>query len=944
MALLAAILACPTYAQPAYNIETVAGSSSGSGIGGPATAAQLGSVQGVATGSFGNLYLSDTTNNRILKVDTSGIITIFAGTGTAGFTGDGGPATAAELDLPYGLALDVAGNLYVADYGNNVVRRIAPDGTISTVAGGGMQADASEGSPATSIPLLGPRNLVFDAAENLYISEFNGARVRRVDPSGNVWTVAGTGVAGSNDETGSGAYAQLSYPAGLAVDGSGNLYIADTGVVHIETVASEVAIIRKVQLATGIMSSVPVPQSLQFSPVALAVDSNATLYASDGAGVLSYTQAGVWSAFAGVLSLPAGSTLATFIQGYSGDGGLATSAELTGVQDLALSPAGTFYIADSTRVRSVDVSRIMHTVAGSGPQGEQEAGDGGPATSAVLNNPSAVALDYSGNLFIADKGFHRIRQVASSGTITTAAGTGIAGYNGDGKPAGAAELSSPSGVSVDARGSLVIADTYNQRIRKVTGGVIATAVGTGSSGNSTQNTQPLQTPVQYPSGVCFDLGGNQYVVDRGANKVLQVPPGGGLVVIFAGQSDGTPGSGAAGDGGLARAAHLNAPTACATDSGGNVYIADTGNNRIRMVTAAGIISTVAGTGSPGVPGQGDEGPATAAALSSPTGVAVDGSGNMFLSDSANHRIRMVTTDGVMHSIAGTGAPGLAGDGGSAQIAQFFNPSGIVVDGSGNLYVADMGNNRIRRLAPQVAQPVTAPISPVVTPTQPASAPTLAIENAASMAQGAVAPGELVTLVGSGLGPESGVGGLLNSAGLVGQLVSGTEVEFDGVLAPVFSAQYSQVTVQVPYSVAGNTVTNIVVLYLGQTAGTASVAVANAAPGLYTQVLNQDGSINSPGNPAPRGSTMVFSATGEGLRNDANVTGLPAAAPYASPLQPVSLTIGAAVASIAYASAAPGQVGVLQVNAVAPNGPPGGPAAVVLTVGAASSVPIVVWLQ
>ncbi|HMD71455.1 MAG TPA: IPT/TIG domain-containing protein, partial [Bryobacteraceae bacterium] len=921
MALLWAALACPAQAQPVYNIETVAGSSPApvSGLGGAATAARLGNVQGVATDRLGNLYLSDTNHNRVLKVDTSGAITAFAGTGIAGFSGDGGPATAAQLSLPYGLAADVSGNLYVADYQNSLVRRIAPDGTISTVAGGGTQADAIDGSPATSVPLLGPRNLAVDAAGNLYVSEFNGGRVRKVDSAGNIWTVAGTGVPGNRDTGGLATNGQLSSPAGLGLDPSGNLYIADSG-------NSRICVIKG-----GIMSAIEWPATVLGGPaipVALAVDTHSTIYAGDGAGVLSYTQAGIWSPFAGVLSLPAGVTQASFVQGYSGDGGLATSAELNSVLDLTVSPAGTLYIADSTYVRSVDRSLIIRTVAGSSPP--QETGDGGPATSAVLSTPSAMALDHSGNLSISDTGFHRVRQVTPSGTIATVAGTGFQGYNGDGIPATKAHLNNPRGVALDKAGNLVIADMGNQRIRRVTGGVISTVIGLGAGIAATTAcvSGPLQTAMHNPTGICYDLGGNLYVVDQGSNRVLQVPLG-GLVVVYAGQCDGTPGSGAAGDGGLARAAHLNTPTACATDASGNLYIADTGNHRIRKVTQAGIISTVAGTGLAGA--SGDEGPATNAALDSPLGVAVDGNGNVFINDTGNNRIRMVTADGVIHGTAGTGAAGFAGDGGSAQIAQLFSPAGLALDGSGNAYVADAGNNRVRRLMPQAVQQVAPPVSPV-SPTQPASGPVVAVENTASMAQGPVAPGELVTIVGTGLGPQAGVAGALNSSGLVATLLAGTEVDFGGVPSPVLYTQNTQVTAQVPYAVAGNASTQVAVLYLGQTVGAASIPLATAAPGLFPQVLNQDGSANSAANPAPPGSTVILYGTGEGLRNGSNIAGLPAAAPYASPLQPVVLTIGGAMASIAFSGAAPGQVGVLQVNAVVPDHLPSGQNAVVLAVG------------
>jgi uncharacterized protein (TIGR03437 family) len=907
MALLGATLAHAA-TPPAYDIQTVAGSSL-TGDGGPATAAQLGNIQGVATDRLGNVYLSDTDNHRVRKVSSDGIITTIAGTGTAGFSGDGGPAAAAQFNLPYGLATDLAGNLYVADLGNNRVRRIAPDGTIATVAGGGVQAVALDGSPATGVSLLTPRNVTTDAAGNLYVSEFSGHRVRKVTADGKIWTAAGTGIAGFWGDGGLAVNAQLAFPAGLAVDRNGNLYIAD----------SQNQRIRKI-LPGNVMSTVlgGSPSTRLFTPIAVAVDGNTTIYAGDSSDMVhSYTLAGVWSDAAG-----------TGAAGYWGDGGPATAAQLAAVRDLAVDLTGTVYIADGVRVRSVDPSLIIHTVAGDGYL--HAVGDGGPATSAQLYRPSAIVLDYSGNLFVADTGTQRVRQVTPSGIIVTVAGTGIAGYNGDQGQASSALLNSPGGVALDAAGGLVVADTVNQRIRKVSGGVISTVLGTGIAGSGPQNTAPLQTPVRSPGGVCFDLGGNLYVADTLNNRVLQAPPG-ALVATAAGNGA----AGSLGDGGPAPTAQLDLPDACAADAAGNLYVADTGNHRIRKVTAAGIVSTVAGTGAQG--GAGDEGPATSAALSAPRGVAVDGSGNVYIADTGNNRIRMVTPDGIIHNIAGTSAAGFAGDGGAALPAQLDSPAGLLVDGSGDVYVADSGNNRIRRLTPL-------PASPPVTPVQPSPPPAAVVLNAATMAAGTVAPGELVTIAGTGLGPQSGVAGLFDSAGLVANLVAGTEVDFDGVAAPVFYTQYSQVTVQVPYTVAGNGTTQVAVRYLGQTAATATVPVADAAPGLFPQVLNQDGSANTASNPAPQGSTAVLYATGEGLRNGGNVAGLPAAAPYANPLQPVVLTIGGAMASIAFSGAAPGQVGVLQVNAVVPGNLPSGQVAVMLAVGTASSPVIAMWVR
>ena len=907
LALLGATLAFASSTPPAYTIQTVAGSSL-SGDGGPATAAELGQIQGIAADRLGNVFLSDTDNHRVRRVAPSGIITTIAGTGTPGFSGDGGPATAAQLNLPYGLATDLAGNVYVADLGNNRVRRIAPDGTIATVAGGGT-AGAADGSPATSVPLLTPRNLATDAAGNLFISEFSGHRVRKVTVDGRIWTAAGTGIAGYWGDGGLASNAQLAFPAGLAVDRNGNLYIAD----------SQNQRIRKV-LTGNIMSTVlgGAPSTLLYTPIALAVDASTTIYVGDSSySVHSYNLAGTWGNAAG-----------TGAAGYSGDGGPATAARLTAVRDLAVDLNSTLYIADSVRLRSVNQAAVIHTLAGDGYL--HAVGDGGPATSAHLYQPSAVALDYLGNLFVADTGTQRVRQVTSAGVIVTVAGTGVAGYNGDLGPAASSPLDSPRGVTMDANGNLVIADTLNQRIRRVVSGIISTVLGTGAAGNGPQSTAPLQTPLRSPGGICYDLSGNLYTADTLNNRVLLAVPGAPVVTAA-----GNGAAGIQGDGGFAPTAQLNLPSACTTDAAGNLYIADTGNNRIRKVTAAGVISTVAGTGAAG--GTGDEGPATAAALSAPSGVAVDGSGDVFIADTGNHRLRMVGSDGVIHNLAGTGTAGFSGDGAAAIGAQFNAPAGLLMDGSGDIYVADSGNNRVRRLLPLPAQP---PANPAL----PSAPPAAVVLNAATMAAGAVAPGELVTITGVGLGPQSGVAGLFDAAGLVANLVAGTEVDFDGVPAPVFYTQYSQVTVQVPYTVAGNLTTQITVVYLGQTAASATAGVADTAPGLFPQILNQDGTPNSAANPAPQGSTLILSATGEGLRTGFNAAGLPAAAPYPSPVQPVVVTIGGAMAPLAFSGAAPGQVGILQVNAVVPGSLPSGQNAVVLAVGPVSSPPVNIWLQ
>jgi uncharacterized protein (TIGR03437 family) len=351
------------------------------------------------------------------------------------------------------------------------------------------------------------------------------------------------------------------------------------------------------------------------------------------------------------------------------------------------------------------------------------------------------------------------------------------------------------------------------------------------------------------------------------------------------------------------------------------------------VDTTGIISTVAGVGVAG--SGGDEGPATSASLNAPRGVAADDNGNIYISDTGNNVIRQVAPDGVIHTIGGTGAEGFAGDGGPALSALLDTPGSILLDGAGDLYCADTNNNRVRRLVP------TGVILPpaVILPTP------LSVVNAASLAAEPVAPGEVVTIFGSGMGPTAGVGALIDPTGLVANQLAGAEVRFDGVPAPLFYAQANQINAQAPYTVAGETVTQIEVLYQGVSVNTTSVAVAPAAPGVFSTAVNQDGTYNSPSNPAPRGTFLTVYATGQGLTNGPNISGQPAAAPYPQPNLPVTVTVGGVTVQVAWAGSAPGLVGLLQVNLRVPGGyVPSGAVPLELTVGTTVSPDITIWVQ
>ncbi|PWU06152.1 MAG: hypothetical protein C5B51_12970 [Terriglobia bacterium] len=897
MLLVAAAIPSIAPAKTVYRVETVAGSG-GMGDGGPATAAQIGQIQGVAADRFGNIYLSDTDNHRVRKVSASGIITVLAGTGSAGFSGDGGPAAGAALNYPYGLAVDLAGNVYVADLGNFRVRRIGLDGIINTEAGNGKKGSAGDGGPALNAPLMTPRNLAVDAGGNLFIAEFDGHRVRKVTPDGKMSTVAGTGVAGFRGDGGLATGAQLGYPAGLAVDRYGAIYIADSQNQRIRKVGPGGTIVTVLggSAATTLLT-----------PTSLALDTAGTIYVADRSDIVrAYTASGTWSNVAG-----------TGIAGFSGDGGPASAAKLAAAHDLAVDTVGNLYIADGLRIRKVNNNGIIQTTAGDGYL--RAIGDGGIATAAILFRPSAVALDPLGNLLIADTGTHRIRRVNATGQITTLSGTGVAGFSGDGLPAAGAPLNTPRGVAIDSLGNVIAADTGNERVRQIANdGRIQTLIGTGAGGMGEEGLSGTLTVLHSPQGACVNRIGTIYVVDSSNHRVLRAAPG-AAVVTAAG--NGSPGD--AGDGGLGRLAQLNQPAACAFDTAGNLFVADTFNHRIRKVTAAGIISTVAGAGNEGYTGDG--GAATEALLRAPRGVAVDDDGNIYISDTGNNRIRQVTRDGLIRTIAG-------GEGASVPLSA---PGGLARDGSGTLYVADTGNNVVRRLIPEQVQD-----PPAVT-----LLPELSAVNSASVLPGPVAPGEALTIFGSGLGPESGVAGGPDAAGLLSNLVAGTEVRFDGVPAPVFYAQAGQINVQVPYTIAGSAVTHLEARYNGQLSGTLALPVADAAPGLFPVIVNPDGSPNSAAEPALRGTVVTLYGTGEGLTDGANLSGKAATAPFSRPRLPAALTIAGVNAEVLYAGSAPGLVGTLQINARVPGGfVPEGPQIVYLIVGTTTSAPITIWLK
>jgi sugar lactone lactonase YvrE len=662
-----------------YSINTAVGTYQ-YGNGGPAAQALLAHPNKIAVDSKGVVYIADTSNNMIRKV-VAGQITAIAGTGVPGFAGDGASAVTAQLYSPSGVALDATGNLYIYDTVNEIIRKVDTNGIITTIAGTPGQAGSSgDGGAATGaeLNLAVGGDVALDAAGNIYISDSYNSVVRKVTVStGIISTVAGAiGKPGTEGDGGAATAANLDLPAGLALDSEGNLYIADAGASDIRMVAAQTGIISTFAGGAGHFGSSgdggPPAAAYLLFPYDVAVDAAGNLYIADSTNgrIRKVT----------VAPAPIISTLAGGKTGFGGDGGPATAALLSFPSGVAVDSSGTVYIADTNNNRIRTVSNgIISELAGA----DHAQGDGGKAPAALLFLPQHVAWDTKGNLYIADTGNNEIRKVAPDGTISTAASAyqpqavavdssgniyiasleqvlradtkgnistivntaDAGGFGGDGGAATAAMLDTPEGLALDSAGNLYIADTYNHRIRKVSGGTISTVAGSGlpfpkSIGSFGGDGGPATSAnLSFPYDVAFDNAGNMLIVDA-KNFCVRLVDADGNIHTIAGTGKT---HGYAGDLGPATSALLSNPTGVAADNAGNIYIADDGNLVVRMVDIFGVISTIAGNHKIGF--SGDGGPAISAELDYPYGLGVDSSGNVWFADTNNHRIRELTPSG-----------------------------------------------------------------------------------------------------------------------------------------------------------------------------------------------------------------------------------------------------------------------------------------------------------
>ena len=818
-----------------------------SGDKGPATAAALESPEGIAADAAGNLYIG--VGGRICKVTGDGSIRVIAGTGDRGYSGDGKLAVSATFDTPAAIALNASGTvLYFSDETHNVVRKIGADGIITTVAGTGSPGYSNDGQPGNTAQLNGPEGLAVDSDGNLYVADRLNNRIRKVRPDGTISTFAGTSVGGASGDGVNPTLGSLLQPTDVVVDPDNNVYISDTSD----------GLLKMVDRTTGLM------YNLSRKMVSV--------------GQLAYNPAAGWLAATDFLQHAIFSVSVT---------------------------AGS--------VSQTPIAGTIHATA---------IGDNGPASGAVFLDPWGVAVDGKGNVYVADFGDQRVRRIGSDLTITTAAGTGVFGSTADGAQATAAQVAQPGGMAVDASGNVYFTSACRVRAIRSNGNIDTVAGSGGTCGYFGDNVLPSAAQLYFPWGLAVDSAHNLlYISDTYNNRIRRVDLTRSMIATVAG--NGQTGY-AGGNGTDALSASMDFPVGIAVDSKGNVYFADKNNHRVRKITPDGKIYDAAGTGKAG--NDGDGGLATAATLDSPRGLAVDSGDNLYVASRGS--IRRISPDGRIVTVAGKTVTDFSGDGDLATLAG-MDPYYLAVDGNGRIYFSDENNLRIRRLDPAQIYP-----SGVV--------------NAATYQAGPVAPGEVIAIFGSGLGPAQLAQASLDPTGpTLPTRLAEAQITFDGIPAPLIYVSAGQASAIVPFAVAGKSSTVMQVTYQSKPTNAITMAVAPASPGLFTVaqngsgqgcILNQNYSLNSAANPAARGDIVMIWGTGGGQTVPPGADGQFTTGTYPTIPPPWTATVGGVDAEVVWAGAAPGMVaGINQFNIRVPLGAPSGNnVPIILKVGSVAS--------
>jgi len=642
------------------SLALFAGKMEGRGsVDGAAAAARFNTPHSAATDGAGNVYVADSNNNTIRKITRAGVVTTLAGTaGVFGSTDATGAA--ASFNSPHGVATDGAGNVYVADTFNSIVRKITPAGAVTTLVGTAGVTGSTDATGAAA-RFFFPQGVATDGAGNVYVADTSNQTLRKITPAGAVTTLAGTaGSFGADDATG--AAARFNYPQGVATDGAGNIYVADTtnDIIRKITSAGVVTTLAGTVHAFGSTDATGTAARFNF-PQGIATDGAGNVYVADSGNsvIRKVTPTGVVTTLAGSAGV-SGSTDAS-----------GTAARFNTPQGVATDSAGNVYVADANNntIREITSAGVVTTLAGSASiPGSTDA----TGAAASFSLPVGVATDGAGNVYVADANNHTIRKITPAGAVATLAGT--AGVTGRTDATGAAaSFNFPRGVATDGAGNVYVADSGNSIIRKITpAGVVTTLAGSGVFG-STDATGAAAT-FGSPFGLAADSAGNVYVADSGNNIIRKITPA-GVVTTLAGIAF-IPGN-IDGPGG---AATFNFPFSVAADSAGNVYVAGTLNNTIRKITPAGVVTTLAGTAN--VPGSTDASGA-ATSFNGPTGVATDSAGNVYVADNGNSTIRKITPAGVVSTVAGV--VGQAGFVPGPLPGRLGLPFGVAVSGT-SLYI------------------------------------------------------------------------------------------------------------------------------------------------------------------------------------------------------------------------------------------------------------------
>ncbi|OHE81629.1 MAG: hypothetical protein A3G75_03185, partial [Verrucomicrobia bacterium RIFCSPLOWO2_12_FULL_64_8] len=621
---------------PAGAVTTVAGTGMTPNTGsqdGTGSGANFNSPRNLALDSSGNIYVADSTNHVIRRITPAGVVTTFAG--AAGVSGAAdGTGTAAEFAFPYDVALDSAGNLFVADSGNHTIRKITPAGAVTTFAGTAATSGSTDGTGAAA-RFNRPSGLAIDSGGNVYVADTGNYTIRKITPAGAVTTFAGTvGRPGGIDATGTAA--TFYSPADVAIDSAGNLFVADSGAALIRKI-TPAAVVTTFAGTVAVVGSINgTGTAARFNgPSGIAVDGSGNVYVAESGNsdIRKITSAGVVTTLAGTAGL----------RGYlDATGG---NARFRGPTGVAVDGSGNLVVADNLNnlIRKVAADGTVTTLAGSPGNAGYANGSG---STARFNLPVGLRFDRQGNLYLADSGNNAIRKINPSGVVTTFGGSATDSSNTyrDGLT-NVARFNRPNDVAVDAGGNVFVADSGNSLIRKIApDGLVSTVAGSVGLADMVDGTGAAAR-FNHPTGIALD-GDKLYVADTDNSAVRLVGPDLAVTTLAGLGLAGTRGS----IDGDAATARFNGPQNLAVDAAGNLYLADTANSIIRKIAPDGTTTTVAGLASNlgSTDGTGSD-----ARFNNPGGIAVDTSGNLYVTDTINNTIRKITAGGAVSTLAGT---------------------------------------------------------------------------------------------------------------------------------------------------------------------------------------------------------------------------------------------------------------------------------------------------